>query len=381
MNILEVQEWVESLFENETFILGVFSAPRIKEETQKISIRPVTLKTELHYQVTEFRDNKAFHQNLPKEECAAWMTGLFDKYAHATFFTLEADFYLSSHLQENQWRVKIKRQPPSKSQVESTPNRKKEPILTEGTPIPFLVELGVMNDVGRVYPKKSDKFRQINRFLEMVRDVLPSIHPKKPVHIVDVGCGKAYLTFALYSFLHHSLGYDVHITGLDVKADVVATCQAVAKKLGLNGMHFIQGDVRNYHPETTVEMLVALHACDTATDVALEKGIKWNAQVILAAPCCQHQLLTQIQHPDLEPLLQYGLLKERFSALVTDAARAQLLESCGYQTQILEFIDFEHTPKNILIRAIKTKSDNKQAKDMYLAFKKALHIARTMNDE
>ena len=196
-----------------------------------------------------------------------------------------------------------------------------------------------------------DKFRQINRFLEMVEDTLHSLSSMKSLKIIDFGCGKAYLTFALHHYLKNMKGFAVQIIGLDLKADVIADCQRITTELNLEGLSFSLGNIADFTCTDPIDMVVALHACDTATDAAIHKAILWNAKVILAAPCCQHELYHQVASHPLDAILHYGILKERFAVLATDAARAQILEAQGYSTQILEFIDSEHTPKNLLIRA------------------------------
>ena len=233
-------------------------------------------------------------------------------------------------------------------------NRKKHYLLEEGIPVPFLVQLGVMTPDGRVVKARYDKFRQINRYLEFVEDILPSLPKGREISIIDFGCGKSYLTFALYYYLHEKQGYDVHITGLDLKEDVITECGRLAKSFGYDKLEFLHGDIADYTGTDEVDMVVTLHACDTATDYALYKAIKWNAKVIFCVPCCQHELNKQIDDSSRMPIMKYGLIKERVSALYTDALRANMLEAQGYKTQILEFIDMEHTPKNILIRAVKT---------------------------
>ena len=204
-----------------------------------------------------------------------------------------------------------------------------------------------------------DKFRQINRFLEYVEDVLPSLNKEKELTILDFGCGKSYLTFALYYYLRIMKGYQIRIIGLDLKAEVIKHCNSLSIKYGYNSLKFLVGDIASYEEVQTVDMVVTLHACDTATDYALYKALKWEAKVILSVPCCQHELNRQIQNETLKPLLKYGIIKERMAALMTDALRANLLEEKGYRVQLLEFIDMEHTPKNILIRAVKRNGAKK----------------------
>ena len=219
---------------------------------------------------------------------------------------------------------------------------------------PFLIDLGVQTAEGRIVHARYDKFRQINRFLEFVQDILPQMEKGRELTILDFGCGKSYLTFALYYYLKILNGYDIRVIGLDLKEDVIARCNALAEKYGYDKLTFLTGDIADYEGVSKVDMVVTLHACDTATDYALEKALEWDAKVILSVPCCQHELNKQMENEILKPVLKYGLIKERIAALVTDALRAGRLEEAGYQVQILEFIDMEHTPKNILIRAVKT---------------------------
>lgn len=228
-------------------------------------------------------------------------------------------------------------------------------VLKEGTAVPFLVDLGVMNREGKIHNTSYDKFKQINRFLEFIEDILPALSREREITILDFGCGKSYLTFARYYYLKELKGYDVNIIGLDLKEDVIKKCNGLAGKYGYDKLHFLHGDIADYEGLQKVDMVVTLHACDKATDYALAKAVEWDAQVILSVPCCQHELNSQIHNELLEPVLKYGILKERISALLTDGIRAELLESQGYSTQILEFIDMEHTPKNLLIRAVKNE--------------------------
>ena len=228
-------------------------------------------------------------------------------------------------------------------------------------PVPFLQDLGVMTQDGKIVHAKFDKFRQINRFLEFIEDILPELDKGRELTILDFGCGKSYLTFAMYYYLHELKEYDIRIIGLDLKKDVIRHCNELSEKYGYEKLRFLEGDIADYTGVNKVDMVVTLHACDTATDYALAKAVGWDAKVILSVPCCQHELNRQIKNEILEPILKYGLLKERMAALITDGLRAQYLEREGYEAQILEFIDMEHTPKNILIRAVKkrhAKEDN-----------------------
>ena len=259
-------------------------------------------------------------------------------------------------------------------------NRKKRYILEEGIPVPFLQDLGVMTKEGKIVRTRYDKFRQINRFLEFIEDILPQLPSDREITILDFGCGKSYLTFAMYYYFRELKKLDVNIIGLDLKEDVIAICNGLAEKYGYEKLHFYQGDIASYTGRDEVDMVVTLHACDTATDYALEKAVKWNAKVILSVPCCQHELNRQIANKELYPIMDYGILKERMAALLTDGIRAKLLENAGYETQILEFIDMEHTPKNLLIRAVKRQEGSKKLPEELKACMEAYHVKPTLAD-
>jgi len=333
---------------------AVLSNPVKTEELQKVKIRPLSHKGQTIYQVEEFTKTQAFHKNVSLAELEALFPSYFDNRFRQGQITCEKEtvqVLVSKKGAVSVLRKKNKSE--SLPQLPLTHNRSKNYILKEGTPVPFLIELGVMTKDGTVTKAKYDKFRQINRFLEFIRDVLPALPDNRPITILDFGCGKSYLTFAMYHFLKILHGRDVKIIGLDLKKDVIANCNRLAEKLGYTELTFLHGDIADYEGVNAIDMVVTLHACDTATDFALAKAIVWNASVILSVPCCQHELNKQIKNEALTPFLKYGLIKERTAALFTDALRANLLEAAGYQTQILEFIDMEHTPKNILLRAIR----------------------------
>lgn len=363
------------IFEQRLLLTATLSGPR-QGDAQKMTIRPLIIQGTLYYQWTTFRQQQAFHHNFSAVECLQELQKTIGLFKQTLIHTEENDYQIL--INKKQQATILRKAPASKAQTKPSlqHNRTKNYLLEEGHPLPFLVELGIMNQAGQVYAQKQDKFRQINRFLEMVEDVLPHLKSKAALRLIDFGCGKAYLTFALYHYLKHTKGLKVEMLGLDLKADVIQYCQDLAKRLGEHDLHFQVGDINQYTTDKPVDVVVSLHACDTATDAALEKAIRWQAEVILAVPCCQHELFKQIQQKTLEPLLKHGILRERFAALVTDAARAQILEVLGYQTQILEFIDVEHTPKNLLIRAIKQakKAYNHEAWQAYLDYKQALKI-------
>lgn len=353
----------------------IISNPVKGEDTKKITVRPVTIKNEDLFQVCEYRNNQVFHKNVEKnvliEMLNQWMGPLM-KQLLLRNTKKELTMLISSKGKET---LKVKKlqtteadELPAAGKVprnNTSHNREKAYIIQEGTFVPFLFDLGVVNQEGKIIKEKYDKFRQINRFLEFIEDILPALKKDREITVLDFGCGKSYLTFAMYYYLKIVKGYAVRIIGLDLKKDVIANCNALAVKYGYDKLTFLVGDIADYQGVNKVDMVVTLHACDTATDYALYKAVKWGAEVILSVPCCQHELNRQIKSELLNPILKYGLIKERIAALATDGLRAELLESAGYKTQILEFIDMEHTPKNILIRAVKRKYGEtaEQAKD------------------
>ena len=332
------------------------SNTRDAEKASKVKVRPVLIRGRICFQETLFRGTQVFHTNLEREELevrlAGYMEGLF-RQAQISCACLEASVLVS-----RKGAVSIKTKKREGQVGEELPDmshdRSKRYILPEGEPVDFLVSLGVQTPDGKVVRAKYDKFRQINRYLEFIEDVLEKLPAGRTIRIVDFGCGKSYLTFGMYYYLNRIQGRDIRVTGLDLKADVIGRCSRLAEELHYDGLRFRQGDISDYEDAEKVDMVVSLHACDKATDYALEKAVKWGAHVILAVPCCQHELNGQIRCPELGPVLRYGVIRERMAALITDALRADLLEEKGYDVQILEFIDMEHTPKNLMIRAVKS---------------------------
>jgi len=360
-----------------------FSAPRRKDEetAKKLTVRPVKLKTGVFYQFERQLANKVFHENVPVERLKERLQSTMEKYKQALFKTEESDVQILAN-KKGELALISRGKSVKREAVPQEHNRSKAYVLPEGEPVPFLVSLGVMTAEGRVVKAKYDKFRQINRFLEMVSDVISDLPRGKPLTIVDFGCGKSYLTFALYHLLAIKEKLPVRIIGLDLKEDVIETCSKLAQELNWDQLTFMVGDISDYEGHSSVDMVVTLHACDTATDAALLKAIGWGASVILSVPCCQHELFRQLSQPMLKPLLKHGILKERFSALVTDAIRANLLEIAGYRTQLLEFIDMEHTPKNILIRAVKGgKADIAELEREYEQFRDFMGVNPFMEKE
>lgn len=377
----EIEKLLSQVFEQENLIFASLSSPRTSKSFSNVSLRALVIKGKPCFQITKNDREKAFHENLSQEECLDWLRTHFSDFKQIFLFTSDCDYHL---LINKKGLLTILKKPPTKSSLSAGHNRQKKYLLAEGSPVPFLHHLGIMNADGKVISSKMDKFRQINRFLEMVDDLLPSFHPSQPLNVVDFGCGKAALTFALFYYLKNVKQYPVTMQGVDLKEDVIKKCRELTNRLGYQeDLQFTQGNINSFQSLGKVDFVVSLHACDTATDAALEKAVRWEAQAILSVPCCQHELLEQIEQNALSPLLKHGILKERFAALATDAARAQLLDILGYQTQVLEFIDLEHTAKNLLIRAVKSthsKARQKSAWEAYLKFKHHLHISPSLEN-
>lgn len=338
---------------NLEFISATLSNPRVKDGAKKVKVRPILKKDTLLFQCEEHKNNQVFHENCKPDAAVEKLSGYMELFRQMQLETKQAKYTV---LVSKKGKVTIqkKQQTGCVKEVDLSHNRSKHYILEEGKAVPFLQDLGVMTADGKIVRTKFDKFRQINRFLEFVEDILPQLDKDREVTILDFGCGKSYLTFAMYYYLHELKQYDVRIIGLDLKKDVIRHCNELSEKYSYEKLRFLEGNIADYTGVDEVDMVVTLHACDTATDFALAKAVGWNAKVILSVPCCQHELNGQMKSEVLAPIFKYGLIKERMAALVTDAMRAEYLEGQGYDAQILEFIDMEHTPKNILIRAVKS---------------------------
>ncbi len=347
---------------NIEFISAVLSNPRNKDGATKIKVRPLMKDEKLMFQLEVFQNNQAFHTNAEAGEAVLLILGHMENMKQMQLETRH-DLYTVLISKKGKVTIKHKVQKCEKAAADLSHNRKKRYVLEEGIPVPFLKDLGVMTEEGKIVHSRFDKFKQINRFLEFIEDILPQLDKGRELTILDFGCGKSYLTFAMYYYLHELKSYDIRIIGLDLKKDVIRHCNELSEKYGYEKLKFLEGDIADYTGVDRVDMVVTLHACDTATDYALAKAVGWNAKVILSVPCCQHELNRQIKNEVLAPVLKYGLIKERMAALVTDALRAEYLEREGYETQVLEFIDMEHTPKNILLRAVKIgkKGENAEA--------------------
>ncbi|MHA4988638.1 class I SAM-dependent methyltransferase [Cetobacterium somerae] len=366
---------------NNNFIKGVFSNPTKESSYKKINLKPVQIKEDFFIQFESFVNNKAFHKNEPLADSFNILDEIIDTFKQILIVTSNQEIQVL----QNKKGFSIKRKNTENKTLELSHNKQKNYILQDNTPIPFLIRLGVMSETGKVSKEKFNKFRQINRYLEFIEDTLKELQEKKLIgnsmKIIDFGCGKSYLTFALYHYLKNIRNLNIDIIGLDLKEDVINHCNIIAKDLNFNNLQFLKGDIKDFDVFKDVDLIFSLHACNNATDYSILKGLELGAKAILAVPCCQSEINQKIDKSPttelkgvLSPFGNHGILQERFSSLATDALRALSLELCGYNTKVMEFIDMEHTPKNILIKAIlgsspKEKLEEKRKEyDRYLQF-------------
>ena len=375
----KIIDLLEKTLDNETLIKLIFGDLRKKSNPYKKAIlRPLLLQGELCYQIEYHFQSKVTHMNLKKDQCLELCTELIrDIFKQINLFSVDADYQI---LASDPDKPRIIKKAATKAMPALCHNHEKQYIIPDHVPCDFLIRLGVMDQSGQVIQKHYAKFRQINRFLEIVSDVLDYL-PKKtePIRIVDFGCGKAYLTFALYYYLKLKLEKDVDIIGLDLKEDVIDFCNLVAKDLNYDSLQFLKGDIADYSEQGKADMVVTLHACDTATDYAFIKAVGWGASVILSVPCCQHELFSQISNELHNPILKHGILNERFCSILTDGLRGLKLEAQGYEVSMIEFTSLEHTSKNIMIRAVKTGKKRDGALEEYLRLKEYWHVNPTID--
>lgn len=376
----------------------ILSSPRKKsQECKKVVVRPVIMKRKLIFQFEYHHEKKVLHENLSHYDANTRIKELLESsFKQINIFTSDEEIHVLAskpdrpHIKRKSTNA-VKNNNGTRNNALNTSlsalndasecallshDRQKNYVIKDGDPCDFLIRLGVMGKDGKVFKNHYSKFRQINRYLEIVDNIAEELIRKKQANhmlkIIDFGCGKAYLTFALYYYFHELKGQSVEITGLDLKKDVIDYCNKVADDLSFTGLTFKHGDIADY-TDDGCDMVVTLHACDTATDYALINAVNWNAPVILSVPCCQHELFKQLENESLQPLLKHGLLKDRFTELITDALRGLALEACGYEVQMIEFTTLEHTMKNIMIRAVKRRSEespkSKRALSEYNALK------------
>ena len=357
----ELEQYI-SIIAGTDFNKIIISNPANKsEEYQKLVIE----QKKDFCQISKYTKKQVFHENVKKEKledrCAKLVSG---HYRQVNAMTADTEHIILIS-KDGRCNYKVKRlaagaikaagagmlNNPGSVAADNGHNRKKNYILSEGMNIEPLVDMGVFTKDGRVVNSMYDKYKQINRFVEILNDEISNLKVRK-LNVIDFGCGKSYLTFVVYYYLTEVMGLDVNMIGLDLKADVIDKCNKAAQKYHYDKLRFELGDINGYKAPFDVDMVITLHACDTATDYALYNAVQWKAKMIFSVPCCQHELNKQMKPATLPIMSRYGIIKERFAALATDAVRANLLEYSGYRTQLLEFIDFDHTPKNILIRAV-----------------------------
>lgn len=356
---MTIEDAVKELIELSPVKIIISNAITKTQEIKKIQIE----KKEKYYQIAEFTEKQVFHKNVDEKEmervCVASLNENFIQ-LNAWAVSSEAQIKLT---RKRKVFFDVKKADNKKMAEEvKTNNRKKNYILEEGSVIEPLVDMGIFTKEGKIVNSMYDKYKQINRFIEIIDDEL-----KKKIithlNIIDFGCGKSYLTFIVYYYLTAIKKIKVNMIGLDLKEDVIKKCNKAAEKYGYENLSFELGDINGYNAPFKVDMVITLHACDMATDFALYNAVNWGANYIFSVPCCQHELNSQIKSEKFSLMTRYGIIKERFSALVTDAIRGNLLEYMGYNVNLLEFVDLSHTPKNILIRAVKNPNKAKEVKD------------------
>ena len=360
----ELRQYVEAMLKKEIQKIIISNPFSKSEEYKKIVIE----RKEKNFQIAKYTEKQVFHENVSLEELADRCVELAENHYKQVNGMSATEEHIILISKKGKCNYKVKKNATDAVKLAGKAeghNRKKNYILKEGMNIAPLVDMGVFTKDGKVVNAMYDKYKQINRFIEIIDDEVSGLKVDE-LNVIDFGCGKSYLTFVVYYYLTEVMKLKVNMIGLDLKEDVIKKCNEAAEKYNYTNLKFEVGDVNGFKTPFDVDMVITLHACDTATDFALYNAIQWKAKMIFSVPCCQHELNKQIKPEELSILSRYGIIKERFSALATDAIRGNLLEYCGYKTQLLEFIDFEHTPKNILIRAVRRPIMPKQVKENML---------------
>jgi len=354
----EFRKIIENSMKDMSLIKITISQPIQKgNQLRRVFAAPIQLRNQIYYQLSLQEEKRELHENIESDALIARLTELATHFRQAFVQTTYENYQVFF----NRKGIHVLKQKSNmKAPAALDHDRKKNYIIPEGIAAPFFVELGVMTPDGVVVKSKYDKFRQINRYLEFLRDILIYLPKIGPLRVVDFGCGKSYLTFAAYYYLHDIQGREVEMIGLDLKEDVIQFCNQVALRCRMSGLRFEVGNIESYESTLPIDMVISLHACDTATDAALAQAVRWGSKVIMAVPCCQHEINAQMKSRNVAAMQRYGIIQERLASLITDTARAELLSFCGYRTQIVEFIDMEHTPKNLLIRSILSPNSNRE---------------------
>ncbi len=378
-----IKDKIEKYFRQEIVRVVISNLKKGAEcEYSKVTIKPYNSSKGIMYQFEYTVKNQVKHRNVEEYNLVDEISLLLENYfTQCMVYGTESDYHINCYGD----KVKAKTMAATKKIAIGGHNKKKRYILNEDEHIDFLVYLGVMTKDGKVVNSKYNKFRQINKYLELIKPSIDMLPKDRPLKIVDFGCGKAYLTFALYYYVVKILNMQAEITGLDLKEEVIDYCNKVARELGYDSLEFQKGNIKDYSRTQDVDMVIMLHACDNATDERIVQSLKFNAKIIIAVPCCQHEFFRQIENENLEPILQFGILKDRMTALATDSLRAQILKALGFDVTVMEFIETEHTPKNLAIRAIRDGGFNKTEYEKYEKFRDFLdldpYIERRMREE
>lgn len=360
--MLELKECINKIFTYKVNKIIISKPVNKLNEFKKITVNLLSD----YYQISKYTEKQVFHENVKPDAIVDRVFELTENdFLQVNAWTDNKEIFITITKKKKLF-YKEKNVVCLSNNVVTEHNRKKQYILQEGEIIEPLIDMGIFTKEGKVVNSMYDKFKQINRFIEIIDDSIRQADYKK-LNIIDFGCGKSYLTFIVYYYLTEIKKIDTTIIGLDLKKDVIEKCNKAAQKYGYDNLKFELGDINGYKCPFDVDMVITLHACDTATDFALYNAINWNAKMIFSVPCCQHELNKQIETDKFSILTRYGIIQERFAALLTDSIRGNLLEYCGYKTQLLEFIDFAHTPKNILIRAVRKQSQSVKSKEKALA--------------
>ena len=373
-------------------LIKIVFSDRKSGDFNKVIIKPIILKSVKNIQIESFKDNKAFHKNIDLNNLKELEDNLKEYIDNFKQILLQIEGSDISFIRKKE-NFSRKEKESNLIKTSNEHNKKKQYILNEGDKIDFLIELGLMSIEGKILKSSYNKFKQINKYLEFIDDVIEELKAKKlitdHINVLDFGCGKSYLTFALYYYLkNYRKDLTFSIIGLDLKKDVIEFCNKLAKKLNYENLEFLNGNIKDYDKSKEVDLVFSLHACNNATDYSLEKALSLDAKAILAVPCCHHEFFEKVQknknsefYNTLKIMADNGVVLDKFATLATDSFRSLSLELCGYKTKMIEFIDMEHTPKNILIRAIKSKSSNLKEKLVeYNKLKEFLGIKPLLED-